>query len=99
MPFILLYWKQILYAVTAAIVAGIIWWFGFHIPKKYEEEQLKNKKLQEQASIDKKTLTLQTDTQKEKDKINGIVQARLSSIHSSTIPKNSVLIKGGRVLH
>jgi len=88
-------WKQIGYGMLIALIIGIFYYYVSYIPNKLEEERLKNKALQEQVEIDKKTVTLQTDTQKAKERIDQDVYAQLSTIRFKPVPHRTVIVPHG----
>lgn len=97
LEFILLHRKQIAYAVVAAAVAGIVWWFGFHVPAKLKAVEAENTQLQEQVQAGKDAIALLTDIQKGKVAIDEQTFKNISSIKSKIGKPHTVLIGAGRL--
>lgn len=95
MPFILMYWKQILYAVCAAAVATLLYWYGYHIPSKLKDVQGQLHVAMTEVERGKQAIILLDEIQKGKGMIDAITYKRISSIKSG-LPANTVIF-GNRV--
>ena len=80
------------------LLVFIAWWFFWHNPAVIDDLEADKAELARQVEAGKKAVTLLDDIQKGKGKINAQVQAQLSSIHSSAIPRRAVLIRAGGML-
>jgi hypothetical protein len=97
LEFILLYRKEIVYGIAAATVAGIIYWFGFHIPAKLKAAQADNVQLQAQVEAGQKAITLLEDIRKGKAKIDDNTFRQISSVRGKIGKPHTVLIPAGRL--
>ena len=97
MPFILMYWKQILYAVCAAAVATLLYWYGYHIPSKLKDVTDENRQLQGQVEAAQKAITLLEDIQKGKVKIDEQTFRNISTVRAKIGKPHTTLIPSGRL--
>jgi hypothetical protein len=97
LEFILLYRKEIVYGIAAATIAGIIYWFGFHIPTKLKAAQADNVQLQVQVEAGQKAITLLEDIRKGKAKIDDNTFRQISSVRGKIGKPHTVLIPAGRL--
>jgi|GEM_PF-3106817 len=82
--------------ITAA--AGIIWWFGFHIPAERDQLQAQNQTLKEQVQAGQAAVTLKEDIQRGKEIIDTATQQRISSLRARPKPApRGVLVPAGRL--
>lgn len=98
LEFALLYRKQIAYAVIAAVVAGVVWWFGFHVPAKLKAVEAENAQLQGQVQAGKDAIALLTDIQKGKVAIDEQTFKNISTIRTKIGKPHTTLIPAGRLL-
>ena len=87
--------KYGLYAICAALIAGVIWWFGFHIPAKLDRTQRQLQQTEIALDAAKQGLVLLDDIQKGKVKIDVQVQKQISSIRATVVRPGAVLIPSG----
>lgn len=96
--FIITYRKQMLYAIVAAAVSFLLYWFGYHIPVKLKAVEQVNKQLQEQVEAGQKAVTLLEDINKGKAKIDDQTFKNISTIRAKIGKPHVVLIPSGRLL-
>ncbi len=89
------YYKEILLGCAAGILAGLVWWFGFHIPAQLETVKAELRDAQIKVEQAQKALQLVDDIQKGKVKVDKLTFQRLSSIRVTSVPHNSVVVPGG----
>jgi hypothetical protein len=97
LEFILLYRKEIVYGIVAATIAGIIYWFGFHIPAKLKATQADIVQLQAQVQAGQEAITLLEDIQKGKAKIDDNTFRQISSVRGKIGKPHTILIPAGRL--
>lgn len=98
MPFVMLYWKQILYGAVALCVASLLYWYGYHIPNKLKVVTDENRQLQGQVEAAQKAITLLEDIQKGKVKIDEQTFRNISTVRAKIGKPHTVLIGAGRLL-
>jgi len=98
MPFVMLYWKQILYGVVALCAASLLYWYGYHIPNKLKVVEADNKQLQWQVEAAQKAITLLEDIQKGKVKIDEQTFRNISTVKAKIGKPHTTLIPSGRLL-
>lgn len=96
--FIITYRKQMLYAIVAAAVSSLLYWYGYHIPNKLKAVTDENRQLQGQVEAAQKAITLLEDIQKGKAKIDDNTFKQISSVRSKIGKPHVVLIPSGRLL-
>ena len=97
MPFVMLYWKQIAYAIAAACVASLLYWYGYHIPNKLKAVTDENRQLQGQVEAAQKAITLLEDIQKGKVKIDEQTFRNISTVKAKIGKPHTTLIPAGRL--
>lgn len=98
MPFVIMYWKQILYGSVAICVAFLLYWYGYHIPNKLKAAEEDNRQLQGQVKAGEDALKLLDDIQKGKAKIDDNTFKQISSVRSKIGKPHTTLIPSGRLL-
>ena len=98
MPFVMLYWKQILYGVVALCIASLLYWYGYHIPNKLKAVTDENRQLQGQVEAAQKAITLLEDIQKGKVKIDEQTFRNISTVRAKIGKPHTTLIPSGRLL-
>lgn len=84
--------------ISATIVVGLIYWFGIHIPAELKKSQAEVKTQIERAETAESQVIYLDEVQKGKGKINAAVQTQISTMRSLPVRRNTVIIRGGRVL-
>jgi len=90
-------WKQIGYGMLMALIIGIFYYYVSYIPNKLEQEQIKNKILQEDAKTNEATIKLRQNSQESKERVNERVFAQISTNHSKPMPNRSIVVPSRRV--
>ena len=98
MPFLLLYWRQVLMAIGAAILSAIIWWFGFHIPSQLSKVEAERDAALIEVDKAQRAFQLVDDIQKGKAKVDAYTFKRISTLRSVPVPHRKQLINGGMPL-
>lgn len=98
LTFIITYRKQILYAIAAAAVAFLLYWYGYHVPNKLKAVEAENKHLAEQVEAAQKAITLLEDIQKGKVKIDEQTFRNISTVRAKIGKPHVVLVPAGRLL-
>jgi len=90
--------KIVAEAAGIAALAGIVWWFGFHVPAERDQLQTQNQELKVQVQAAQGSVTLQGDIQHEKQTIDKATQQSISSLRAQTKPAHhGVLVPAGRL--
>lgn len=90
--------KVVAEAAGIAALAGIVWWFGFHVPAERDQLQAQNQELKVQVQAAQGSVMLQGDIQHEKQNIDQVTQQRISSIRVQPRPgHHGVLVPAGRL--
>ncbi len=89
------YYKEILLGCAAFIFAGLVWWFGFHIPAQLETVKAELRDAQIKVEQAQKALQLVEDIRNAKIKVDNATFQRISSIRVTPVPHNSVVVPGG----
>lgn len=90
--------KIVAEAAGIAAIAGIVWWFGFHVPAERDRLQSQNQELKVQVQAAQGSVTLQGDIQREKQTIDQATQQRISSLRVQPRPaRHGVLVPAGRL--
>lgn len=90
--------KVVAEATGIAALAGIVWWFGLHVPAERDQLQTQNQELKAQVQAGQATVTLQGEIQHEKEAIDKVMQQRLSFLRVQPKPAHhSVLVPAGRL--
>ena len=97
MPFVIMYWKQILYGAAALCVTFLLYWYGYHIPNKLKAIEEANRQLQGQVKAGEDALKLLDDIQKGKAKIDDNTFKQISSVRSKIGKPHTTLIPSGRL--
>lgn len=88
--------KLIIYGVAAAVIAGVIWWFGFHNPSVIRKLEADNKQLTEQVAAGQADQKRQEVTKDEQNKIDKRTFQNISTRHGKPAARNSVVVHGLR---
>lgn len=79
-------------------LAGVVWWFGFHVPAELDRLQTQNQELKEQVQAAQSSVILQEDIRHEKKTIDVATQHRISSLRVQSKPaRHGVLVPAGRL--
>ena len=97
LTFIITYRKQILYTVAAAAVAFLLYWYGYHIPNKLKAVEAENSNLQEQVEAGQKAVSLLTDIEKGRVKIDDNTFKNISTLRVKIGKPHTTLIPAGRL--
>ncbi|KAA0894149.1 hypothetical protein [Oryzomonas rubra] len=91
--------RRVVVEVTGvAALAGVVWWFGFHVPAERDQLQTQNQELKAQVQAAQGSITLQGDIQHEKQTIDKVTQSRISSLRVQPRPaRHGVLVPAGRL--
>jgi hypothetical protein len=90
--------KVVAEAAGIAALAGIVWWFGFHVPAERDQLQTQHQELKVQVQAGQAAAALQGDIQHEKQTIDKVTQQRISSLRVQARPAHhSVLVPAGRL--
>lgn len=91
--------QLVLEIIGAAIIAGVIYWFGFHNPKVIKEQQAQIAQQATQIKAAQGAITLLGDIQEGKVKVDEKVQAQLTSVHHVVFKHHttSVFLRAGRL--
>lgn len=90
--------KAILYSIAIATVAGIVWYFGFHVPAQLEDQKKVTAEWKDKAETAENTVKLNDNINKGKEIIDAKTQTQISTIHNTPMPHKRVIIQSGRVL-
>ena len=97
LEFILLYRKQIAYAAAAALIAFLLYRYGYAIPSELKAAEQANKQLTEQVEAGQKAITLLEDINKGKVKIDEQTFKNISTIKAKIGKPHITLIPAGRL--
>ncbi len=87
--------KLIIYGVAAAVISGVIWWYGFHNPNVIEDLKADNKQLTEQVAAGQEALKLLEDIKHGQQAIDKKTYQNISTIRARIMPRNTVVVRGG----
>ena len=86
-------WQMILKAVAAFCLAGVIWWFGWHIPAVAKEQKAQIETLQVQVKNVQDATKLLTQIEVDHENISKESYSNISTIVHKPVPH--VLVTGG----
>ena len=100
MAYLLANWQTVAKIAGVVAVAGVIWWYGFHIPAVSDERQKRIVTLEGQLENAAQVLTLLEQIQKGQVKVDARTFQQISSIRAAVKVGNphTVLIPSGRLL-
>ena len=91
--------KKLIAEILCTIVAAfVIYHFVISVPKQLKAEKAKVIKHEKELERLNELNTLYTGIEQGRVLINASVQTRISSLRGSSMPRNAVIIRGGRVL-